>query len=194
MFVPRSVHLPQSTLARMSQSRFLRKYLGRPYCLMNICIWNHLPASFASWRPVRSYGHHWNCARQEAIRWHLLFSEPPRTGVADSLARSKASESTLNAAVPACSKGAEVVFYLVGNSMCSDESENPAMCFGHLERYVEIRGSRSVLPQESRRLGSPRSWLSRSWSFISPESHPLEDRRRFNLWRWSRPHPHNAQV
>src|SRR5262249_83926 len=58
VFLPRSARMPHSTLARMSQSRLLRKYLGRPYLHMNIWIWNHLPASSISWRPVRGYGCH----------------------------------------------------------------------------------------------------------------------------------------
>jgi hypothetical protein len=58
MLAPPSAHLPQSTLARISQSRFLRRYLGRPYLFMNIWIWNHLPAFLAFWRPVRRYGCH----------------------------------------------------------------------------------------------------------------------------------------
>src|SRR5262245_31861333 len=58
VFVTPSAPLPQSTFARVSQSRFLRKYLGRPYLLMNIWIWNHLPASLTSWHPIRGYGCH----------------------------------------------------------------------------------------------------------------------------------------
>ena len=47
---------PQSVLSRMSQSRFLRKFLGRPYLRMNMWIWRRLPASVTSWRPVLAYG------------------------------------------------------------------------------------------------------------------------------------------
>ena len=48
----------QNAFARMSRSRFLRKYIGRPYILTNMWIWKHLPASVGSWRPVRAYGAH----------------------------------------------------------------------------------------------------------------------------------------
>ena len=58
MLVSPSAHRPKSALTRMSQSRFLRTYLGRPYLSMNIWIWNHLPGSLGSWRPVRAFGAH----------------------------------------------------------------------------------------------------------------------------------------
>ena len=80
MLVPRSTRMAQSALARMSQSRFLRKYLGRPYLLMNIWICNHLSASLRSWRPIRAYGVHLHsystAGDKEPIRGHFLFSKP----------------------------------------------------------------------------------------------------------------------
>ena len=113
MFVPPSAHLPQSTLARMSQSKFLRKYLGRPYLLMNIWIWNHLPASLASLRPVRGYGGHLHSLiQQRATRSQsvgtFFFRNRPELELLIRLLDQKGRSSTLNVTVLACSKGAEV--------------------------------------------------------------------------------------
>ena len=113
MFVPPSAHLPQSTLARMSQSRFLRKYLGRPYLLMNIWIWNHLPASLASWRLVIGYGRHLHSLIQlRATRRQCVgtffFRNRPELELMFRLLDQDRQSSTLNVAVLACSKGTEV--------------------------------------------------------------------------------------
>jgi chemotaxis methyl-accepting protein methylase len=108
-----SPHLPQSTLARMSQSRFLRKYLGRPYLLINILIWNHLPTSWASWRPVRGYGRHLHgliqlrATRKQFVGTYF-FRNRPELELLIRLLDQKRQNSTLNVAVLACSKGAEV--------------------------------------------------------------------------------------
>src|SRR5262245_22078244 len=97
----------------MSQSRFLRKYLGRPYLLMNILIWNHLPASLASWRPVRRYGCHLHsliqlrAARRQYVGT-FFFPNRPELELLIRLLDQKRQSSTLNLTVLACSKGAEV--------------------------------------------------------------------------------------
>src|SRR5262245_15729475 len=97
----------------MSQSRFLRKYLGRPYLLMNILIWNHLPASLASWRPVRRYGCHLHsliqlrAARRQYVGT-FFFRNRPELELLIRLLVQKRQSSTLNVTVLACSKGAEV--------------------------------------------------------------------------------------
>jgi O-antigen/teichoic acid export membrane protein len=103
----------QSALARMSQSRFLRKYLGRPYLLMNIWIWNHLPASLAPWRPVRAYGVHLHSliqlrATRNQYVGTFFFRSRPELELLIRLLDQKRQGSTLDLAVLACSKGAEV--------------------------------------------------------------------------------------
>jgi chemotaxis protein methyltransferase CheR len=106
-------HVPQSALSRMSQSRFLRKYLGHPYLLMNIWIWNHLPASLGSSRPVRAYGVHLHSLIQlRATRRQFVgtffFRNRPELELLIRLLDQKRQSSTLGVAVLACSKGTEV--------------------------------------------------------------------------------------
>src|SRR5262249_23524410 len=105
--------MPQTALARMSQSRFLRKYLGRPYVRINTWIWNHLPASWASWRPVRAYGVHLHSLLQlQATRWQSVgtyfFRNRPELELLIRLLDQKPQGSILGLTVLACSKGAEV--------------------------------------------------------------------------------------
>jgi PST family polysaccharide transporter len=113
VFVPPSARVPQSALARMSQSRLLRKYLGRPYRLMNIWIWDHLPASLASWRPVRAYGIHLQSLTQLGTTrtqsvGTFFFRNRPELELLIRLLDQKRQGSALDLAVLACSKGAEV--------------------------------------------------------------------------------------
>ena len=113
VLAPPSARKAQSALARMSQSRFLRKYLGRPYVLMNIWIWNHLPASLASCRPVRAYGVHLHsliqlrAARSMSVGTFFLRNRS-ELELLSRLLNQKRQGSTLDVAVLACSKGAEV--------------------------------------------------------------------------------------
>jgi chemotaxis methyl-accepting protein methylase len=113
VFVSPSPLLPQSTLARMSQSRFLRKYLGRPYLLMNMLIWNYLPASLASWPLIRRYGCHLHSLIQlRATRRQYVgtffFRNRPELELLIRLLDRECQSSTVNITVLACSKGAEV--------------------------------------------------------------------------------------
>ena len=105
--------IPQSALARMSQSRLLRKYLGRPYLLLNIWIWNHLPASLGSWRLVRAHGVHLHSLIQlRATRRQYVgtffFRNRPELELLIRLIDQKHRGSTLDVTVLGCSKGAEV--------------------------------------------------------------------------------------
>jgi chemotaxis methyl-accepting protein methylase len=98
---------------RMSQSRFLRKYLGHPYRLLSMWIWNHLPASLASWRPLRAYGVHLHSLIQpRAARWQsvgtFFFRNRPELELLIRLLDQKPRGSTLDVTVLGCSKGAEV--------------------------------------------------------------------------------------
>jgi chemotaxis methyl-accepting protein methylase len=112
MLVPPSARLPSGTLARMSLSRFVRKYLGGPYLRMNIRIWKHLPAFLASWRPMRRYGGHLQSLSQlRATRRQsvgtFFFRNRPELELLIRLLDQKLENSTVNLAVLACSKGAE---------------------------------------------------------------------------------------
>jgi chemotaxis methyl-accepting protein methylase len=113
MFVSLSARCTESTLARMSQSRFLRKYFGRPYLRMNILIWNHLPTSIASWRPINEYGRHLHRliqlrpTRMQSVGT-FFFRNRPELELLIRLLDQKRRGSALDVAVLACSKGAEV--------------------------------------------------------------------------------------
>ena len=113
MFVSPSARPTESTLARMSQSRFLRKYFGRPYLRMNIQIWNHLPTSIALWRPVREYGRHLHrliqlrATRTQSVGT-FFFRNRPELELLIRLLDRRRQNSPLNVAVLACSKGAEI--------------------------------------------------------------------------------------
>ena len=113
MLVPPSARLPSGTLARMSLSRFLRKYLGGPYLRMNIRIWKHLPAFLASWRLMRRYGGHLQsliqlrATRRQSVGT-FFFRNRPELELLIRLLDQKLENSTVNLAVLACSKGAEI--------------------------------------------------------------------------------------
>src|SRR5215510_9002481 len=108
-----SARMRQTVLNRMVQSRFLRKYLGYPYLLMNIWIWNHLPASSVSWRLIRAYSVHlYSLIQLRATRRQsvgtFFFRNRPELELLIRLLDQKCQGSTLDVTVLACSKGAEV--------------------------------------------------------------------------------------
>jgi chemotaxis methyl-accepting protein methylase len=104
---------PQTALAKMSRSRFLRKYLGRPYLAGSMWIWRHLPASFTSWRPVRAFGAHLHAlvqlrsTRTQSVAT-FFFRNRPELKLLSLLLDQKGQGSVLDVAILACSKGAEV--------------------------------------------------------------------------------------
>jgi chemotaxis methyl-accepting protein methylase len=113
MFVSLSARPIESTLARMSQSRFLRKFFGRPYLRTNTLIWNHLPTSIASWRPLHAYGRHlYRLIQLRATRMQSVgtyfFRNRPELELLIRLLDRRRQNSPLNVAVLACSKGAEI--------------------------------------------------------------------------------------
>jgi chemotaxis methyl-accepting protein methylase len=113
VFVLRFRDMFQNAFARMSRSRFWRKYMGRPYILTNIWIWKHLPASVGSWRPVRAYGAHLHsliqlrAARIQSVGT-FFFRNRPELELLTRLLDQKARGSSLDVAVLGCSKGTEV--------------------------------------------------------------------------------------
>jgi chemotaxis methyl-accepting protein methylase len=125
-------NLKKSALTRMSESRLLRKCLGRPYRLMNILIWNHLSAYFASLRPVRHYG----CYLHRRIQLRttrtqyvgtFFFRNRPELELLVRLLDQKRQSSTLNLTVLACSKGAEV--YSISYAIrCARTDLNVRLC------------------------------------------------------------------
>ncbi len=108
-----TAHMPPTVLGTMSQSRFLRRCVGRPYLRVNMSIWNHLPASVTSWRPVRAYGCHLhNLIQLRAARVQYIgtffFRNRPELELLGRLLDQKPQGAPLDVAVLACSKGAEV--------------------------------------------------------------------------------------
>jgi chemotaxis methyl-accepting protein methylase len=105
-------HMFQTSLGQLSQSRFLRKCLGRPYLLVNRWIWGHLPASVTSRGLLRAYGVHLHSLVQlRAKRMQSIgtffFRNRPELELMILLLKEKRQGSTLDVAVLACSKGAE---------------------------------------------------------------------------------------
>jgi chemotaxis methyl-accepting protein methylase len=100
-------------ISSMSQSKVLRKNVGRPYLRVNRWIWKHLPASSTVWRPIRAYGLHLHSLIElRAVRrQHLgtfFFRNRPELCLLTRLLGQLRHGSTLDLLVIACSKGAEV--------------------------------------------------------------------------------------
>ena len=97
----------------MSQSSFLRKYLGHPYLAGSTWIWRHLPTFLNSWRPVGAFGAHLHTLIQLRSKrtqsvGTFFFRNRPELELLGRLLDQKAQGSTLDVAILACSKGAEV--------------------------------------------------------------------------------------
>jgi len=100
-------------LTRGLKSRVLRQCLGRPYWLLNLWIWTHLPASVRHLRPVRSYGTHLHTlVRLRAARRQyfgtFFFRNRPELELLRGLVDQRTRGAGLDIGVLACSKGAEV--------------------------------------------------------------------------------------
>ena len=110
---PRSAHLLDSAVRRMSRSRLLRKCLGGPYLRINTWIWCHLPLSLRSKRPLRRYGSHLHTliqlrdARTQSTGTYF-FRNRPELKLLLRLLDQFSSDSTVEMAIVGCSKGAEV--------------------------------------------------------------------------------------
>jgi chemotaxis methyl-accepting protein methylase len=105
--------LAQSAVARISQSKFLRKHLGRPYVSINIWIWNRLPASMGAWRLVRAHGAHLHrliqlkTTRRQYVGT-FFFRNRPELELLARVLDQKSEGSSLGLTVLGCSNGAEV--------------------------------------------------------------------------------------
>ena len=111
--MPPSTRTHQTVFGRMSESKFFRKYLGRPYVLGNRWIWSHLPAALISWRPVRAYGVHVHrlihlqATRRQSVGTFFLRNRSELESLIRRLDQTSQG-CTLNLTILACSKGAEV--------------------------------------------------------------------------------------
>lgn len=105
--------MPQNTLDRISKSKFLRKYLGRPYVGANIWIWNHLPTSLSSWRLLRAHGVHLQrliqlrAARSQSVGTYFFRNRPELEQLIRLVDRAS-TPRPLEMAILGCSKGTEV--------------------------------------------------------------------------------------
>ena len=105
--------MPLIAIDKMSQSRFLRKYVGRPYLRASIWLWNHLPAFLKTQRLTFVYGVHLQgLIQMQATRRQYVgtyfFRNRPELQLLTRLLNQERYRSALEATVLACSKGAEV--------------------------------------------------------------------------------------
>lgn len=103
----------QSILTRMARSTIFGKSPVGLFLRLNRWVWNYLPSSLTTLRPVRLYGillHTLVCLR--AIRRFnfgtFFLRNRPELELIRRLSEQKGKDSTLTIAVLACSKGAEV--------------------------------------------------------------------------------------
>jgi chemotaxis methyl-accepting protein methylase len=98
---------------KMSESKGLRKILGRPYLRLNVWIWNHLPASLKRSHLGWAYGAHLHRLiqlRSERRQYTgtFFFRNRPELELLTRLLNSKRQGSTVELTILGCSKGAEV--------------------------------------------------------------------------------------
>ena len=103
----------QAAVKKMSQSRPLRRYLGRPYFRVNRWIWNHLPASLTRSHLGWAYGTYLHrLILLRSVRMQstgtFFFRNRPELELLTRLLSPKRQGSTLDLAILGCSKGAEV--------------------------------------------------------------------------------------
>jgi chemotaxis methyl-accepting protein methylase len=113
MSVSPSTRRRKAALLKMSRSRLARKYIGRPYLLVNRWIWDRLPASFRHFSFVHWYGSHLHSLSQIRVTrtqyiGTFFFRNRPELELLNRLLDQIGQSSTLDMAVLGCSKGAEV--------------------------------------------------------------------------------------
>ncbi len=102
-----------SLLARMSRVKVLRRYVAKPFLLLNEWAWNRLPSSVTAAWPLRSYGnflHSLVKLRDSRHMYHGTFflRNRPELELIRALSNQIAQGHTLRISVLACSNGAEV--------------------------------------------------------------------------------------
>jgi chemotaxis methyl-accepting protein methylase len=111
-FVPKATAISPARL-RAFGARFARRWIARPYLLINEWIWSGFAARRASWRVVRAYGNHlhhlnqrWAARRQSCTTY--FFRNRPQLELMCRLLGQWPQHATVRIAVIGCSKGAEV--------------------------------------------------------------------------------------
>src|SRR5207248_8032816 len=117
--------MPDTILGRMSRSRVFQKLVGRPFLLVNEWVWNRLPSSIRTTRPMCFYGsflHSLVELRSPRRQYHGTFflRNRPELELIRTLSNQKANGATLRILVLACSNGAEVYSIL-----CTIRSARP---------------------------------------------------------------------
>ena len=142
----------RTILARMSRSHLLRRYVGRPYRVMLVWIWKHLLVAFASWRPVRSYGVHLHsmiklAAKRQQLVSTYFFRNRPELELLVRLLRQRGQGSTLDMAVLACSKGAEVYSFSYAIRRAQLDVKMHLRAVDISKEILDFAESRRLLPQ-----------------------------------------------
>jgi chemotaxis methyl-accepting protein methylase len=105
--------MSQAVFSRLSQPLSVVEYLQRKYLSTSRSIWGRLPLRLTSWRLIRAYGLHVHKMIQcHEERWQRLgtffFRNRSELQLLIRLLGHKRQGSTLDVAILACSKGAEV--------------------------------------------------------------------------------------
>lgn len=98
---------------RLSRSRVLRKYLGRPYLRLNQWLWRRIPPAWSSLGLVRAYGRHCHnlVLLQGSRRMSIgtfFFRNRPELECLRRLLADRPKGAAVDIAILACSKGVEV--------------------------------------------------------------------------------------
>jgi len=105
--------MSKSKLSTLSQSKFLRRIVGRPFLRVNEFAWKRLPASVRTLQPVVRYGVFLNSlvklrSNRNQVHGTFFLRNRPELELIRSLAERKPKGSNLKLTVLACSNGAEV--------------------------------------------------------------------------------------
>jgi SAM-dependent methyltransferase len=105
--------MAQSILAKVSRVRVLRSCVGKPFLHFNEWVWNRLPSSLRTLRPVSYYGaflHSLVRLRADRTQYHGTFflRNRPELELIRALSNQRAEGSPLRITILACSNGAEV--------------------------------------------------------------------------------------
>lgn len=109
----RQEHMPEPSLVPRPRARLFHKLVTRPFWRVNESLWNRIPASIATTRPVLLYGaflHSLVQWRSKRRQYHGTFflRNRPELELMRTLANRGAKRSRVRIAVLGCSNGAEV--------------------------------------------------------------------------------------
>jgi chemotaxis methyl-accepting protein methylase len=180
-----SDRLLTSAVDRMSRSKVLREYLGRPYLRINTWIWARLPASLRSKHPLRSYGSHLHTLIQlrdtrAQSTGTFFFRNRPELDLLVRLLDQFPLGSTISMAVLGCSKGAEV--YSISYMICTKRPDlNTRLCALDISRDALAIAEAGVYPLDTLEPSRDRGYRS-IFERVSPvEMEDLFEKDRENV-------------